>query len=89
MLIITIREFSRNMKDISQRVAEGEHFLVTKNSEVIFEIKPKIKKGSEGLPIVMNKKIIIKDMQTQIQEKLKEILVLNQHINILLQDEDL
>ncbi|HIP21750.1 MAG TPA: hypothetical protein EYG72_02250 [Candidatus Pacebacteria bacterium] len=84
MLKITIRDFSRNMKDVSERVAQGEGFLITKNSDVIFEIKPKIKKGSENLPIISDKNKIIQNLQIQIQEKLEEISELNQHINILL-----
>lgn len=87
MLRITIRDFSRNMKDVSERVALGESFLVTKNSEVVFEIKPKIKKESQNLPIEMNKQRVIQVLQSQIQQKLEEINVLNQHINVLLKDE--
>ena len=87
MLTITIREFSRNMKDISERIAEGEGFLVSKNSDIIFEIKPTVQEGCEKLPIMMNKQRIIQDLQSQIQEKLNEIIVLNQHIDELLKNE--
>ncbi len=72
------------MKDVSERVAQGESFLITKNSEVIFEIKPKIKKSQENLPILSDKAKIIQNLQIQIQEKINEISELNQHINILL-----
>jgi len=77
------------MKEISERVAQGESFLITKNSEVIFEIKPKIKEESEKLPIVVNKQRIIRILQLKVQEKMNEVAVLNQHINILLKDENL
>jgi antitoxin (DNA-binding transcriptional repressor) of toxin-antitoxin stability system len=87
MLKITIRDFSRNMKDVSERVAQGESFLITKNSDVIFEIKPKIKKEEENLPIISNKAQVIQNLQIQIQEKLEEISSLNQHINILLKED--
>jgi len=76
------------MKEISERVAQGESFLITKNSEVIFEIKPKIKEESERLPIIANKQRIIRTLQLKVQEKMKEIAILNQHINILLNDEE-
>ena len=84
MLTITIREFSRNMKDVSDRVSKGEGFLVTKNSNVIFEIKPTLKEECKNLPIQVDKQIIIQSLQTEIQKKLDEIMVLNQHINKLI-----
>ena len=86
MLRITVRDFSRNMKEISERVAQGEGFLITRNNEVIFEIKPKIKKSQKNLPIISNKKKIIHLLQNQIQEKLEEISVLNQHIRNLMDE---
>lgn len=87
MLTITIRDFTRNMKDISERIVEGEGFLVSKNSTIIFEIKPSLQEGSENLPVQINKQEIIKDLQEQIQLKLKEVIVLNQHIDELLKNE--
>lgn len=87
MLKITIRDLSRNMKDVSERVAQGEGFLITKNSDVIFEIKPKLKKSDKNLPIISNKTIIIQNLQIKIQDKLEEISELNQHINILLKND--
>ena len=74
------------MKEISERVAQGEGFLITRNNEVIFEIRPKIKKSQENLPIVSDKKKIIQLLQNQIQEKLEEISVLNQHIRNLMDE---
>ena len=88
MLKITVRDLSRNMRDISERVAQGEGFLITKNSEVIFEIKPKIKEENKNLPIVSDKQKIIRNLQIQIQEKLEEISALNQHINFLLNEKE-
>ena len=85
MLKITIRDFSRNMREISERVAQGEGFLITKNSDVVFEIKPKIKKND--LPIISNKTQVIRILQNQIDEKLAEIAELNQHIKMLVGDE--
>ena len=85
MLKITIRELSRNTKEISERVAQGEGFLITKNSDVIFEIKPRIKKND--LPIVSDKAQVIKILQNQIDEKLAEIAELNQHIKMLIESE--
>ena len=70
------------MKDVSERVAQGESFLITKNSDVIFEIKPKIKKEEENLPIISNKAQVIQNLQIQIQDKLEEISNLNQHIKV-------
>jgi len=87
MIKITIRDFSRNMKSISERVAMGESFLVTKNSKVIFEIKPKINNHSKKIPIVPNKKEIIKTLQAQVNEKIEEIKILNKHINDLIENE--
>ena len=86
MLKITVRDLSRNMKDVSDRIALGEGFLITKNSEVIFEIKPVIQDERKKFPIVADKQKIIQDLQIQIQEKLQEISELNQHINILLKN---
>ena len=86
MLKITIREFSRNMKDISERVAQGEGFLVTKNSKVIFEIKPKIKEEKKKMPIVANKNEVLKALQAQVNEKIDEIKILNQHISDLIEN---
>ncbi len=72
------------MKEVSERVSQGESFLITKNSEVIFEIKPKIKKSQENLPIISDKERVIAILQNQIEEKIKEISILNQHISDLL-----
>ena len=76
------------MREISERVAQGEGFLVTKNSKVIFEIKPRIKESNQNLPIIANKKEIIKKLQAEIDTKLEEIAVLNQHIKFLMEDDD-
>jgi hypothetical protein len=73
------------MREISERVAQREGFLITKNSDVVFEIKPRIKKND--LPIVSDKAQVIKILQNQIDEKLAEIAELNQHIKILVGDE--
>jgi flagellar motility protein MotE (MotC chaperone) len=72
------------MREISERVAQGESFLITKNSDVIFEIRPKMKKND--LPIVSDKAQVIKILQNQIDEKLAEIAELNQHIKMLLDE---
>ena len=87
MLKITIRDLSRNMKEISERISQGESFLITKNSEVIFEINPVIEEEKKKFPIVSDKKKIIQHLQMEIQEKLQEISELNQHINVLLNDD--
>ncbi len=74
------------MKDISERVAQGEGFLVTKNSKVIFEIKPKIKEEKKKMPIVVNKNEVLKALQAQVNEKIDEIKILNQHISDLIEN---
>jgi len=73
------------MREISERVAQGEGFLITKNSDVVFEIKPRIK--NNDLPIVSNKSQVIRILQNEIDEKLAEIAELNQHIKMLVGDE--
>ncbi len=75
------------MKNISERVTEGEGFLVSKNSNIIFEIKPSTQEGSEKLPIIINKQRVVQSLQTQVQKKLNEIIVLNQYIDELLKTE--
>ena len=87
MLKITIRDLSRNMKEISERISQGESFLITKNSDVIFEINPVIEEEKKKFPIVSDKKQIIQHLQREIQEKLQEISELNQHISVLLNDD--
>ena len=87
MLKITIRDLSRNMKEISERISQGESFLITKNSDVIFEINPVIEEEKKKFPIVSDKKKIIQHLQREIQERLQEISELNQHISVLLNDD--
>jgi antitoxin (DNA-binding transcriptional repressor) of toxin-antitoxin stability system len=37
---IGIREFQRNMAEISKRVEKGEEFIVMKHSEIVFKVIP-------------------------------------------------
>ncbi len=61
MTTITMREFSRNLSAISKRVSKGESFCVSKNSEIIFEVKPNIKKTNKQTLHDKFKKHIVKN----------------------------
>lgn len=68
--VITIREFSRNLKCISERVLSGESFFVSRNAEVIFEIKPQQER---------------EQLETQIEKKVAQIDSLKKELDELLE----